>query len=185
MNDQQLWESLKQGNQEALKSIYDIHIEDLLQYGFRFCRDREIVQDCLHDLFIYIWKNRQGLSSTDSIKRYLMVALRRRVIQEIKNQSSELDEKSLSFNCDLSIEEKWIMDEENTEARQSLKEAFIKLSDRQREALYLKYYQEQSYESICEIMNLNYQSARNLIFNGIQALRKIMTMILTYFLLMI
>lgn len=184
MDDNKLWEQLKQGNQEALRKIYDHHIEDLLQYGQRFCRDRETVEDCIHDLYLYIWKNREGLSSTDSILRYLMVALRRRIIQQLKNRTGELDEKSLGFTCDLSIEEQWIQDEKDRESQHSLQEAFSHLSDRQKEAIYLKYYQKLSYESICEVMELNYQSARNLVFNGIQALRKVMTLVVQLFFLL-
>ncbi|MCB0688692.1 MAG: sigma-70 family RNA polymerase sigma factor [Saprospiraceae bacterium] len=185
MNDEQLWESLKKGDQQAFQQVYDSHIESLLQYGCRFCKDRETVEDSLHDLFIYIWKNREGLSSTDSIQRYLMVALRRRIIQSLKRRSSELDENSLGFACDLSIEEQWIMDEENEEAKSALQGAFEKLSARQREAIYLKYYQQLSYEAICEVMDLNYQSARNLIFNSIQTLRKVMTLIFLVFFLLV
>ena len=178
MDDKELWEKLKHGDQEALKQIYNSQIENLLQYGQRFCRDRETVEDCLHDLFIYIWNNREGLSSTDSIQRYLMVALRRRVIQHLKGQPGELSDKNLSFRCDLSIEEKWIQEEQSEEVENSLQAAFTHLSDRQKEAIYLKYYQQMSYEAICEIMDLNYQSARNLIFNGLKALRQVMTILI-------
>ena len=178
MNDHQLWEHLKAGSQEALKCIYDSHIESLLQYGCRFSHDRETVEDCLHDLFLYLWNNRKGLSPTDSIQRYLMVSLRRRIFQRLKGNYRSLDEDHDSFHAEISIETQLILDEETAEHQTAIKEAFDHLSDRQKEAIYLKYYQKLPYESICEIMNLNYQSARNLIFNGIQTMRKVMTFVL-------
>ena len=47
------------------------------------------------------------------------------------------------------------------------------LSDRQREAIYLRYVSGLSYEELSEVLQLNYQSARNLIHRGIEKLRKI------------
>jgi RNA polymerase sigma factor (sigma-70 family) len=178
MDDQQLWENLKAGSQDALKCVYDRTIESLLQYGCRFCNDRETVEDCIHDLFIYIWNNRKGLSPTDSIQRYLMVALRRRVFQQLKGNYRSLEEENMPFHAEISIEDQLILDEETAEYKNSIKDAFEQLSERQKEAIYLKYYQKLPYETICEMMNLNYQSARNLIFNGIQTMRKVMTFIL-------
>jgi RNA polymerase sigma factor (sigma-70 family) len=174
MDDQHLWDHLKEGSPDAFKSIYDHHIENLLQYGFRFCQDRATVHDCVHDLFIYLWNNREGLSGTDSISRYLLVALRRRIFESRKARFADLDEQDIPFTADLSIEDQWIADEENHENQLIVRDAFLQLSDRQKEAIYLRYYQNMNYEAICDIMDINYQSARNLVFNGIQMLRKIM-----------
>lgn len=186
MEDQLLWENLKQGSREALKSIYDQHIESLLQYGCRFSDDRKVVEDCLHDLFLGIWKNRDGLSATDSIQRYLMVALRRAIFKRLKTQFALTTEEKIPFVTDLSAEDQWIANEEYHVLGKSLQDAFSQLSSRQKEAIYLKYYQNLPYETICEIMGLTYQSVRNLVFSGIQSLRKVMVaVILSIFLIQV
>ena len=66
--------------------------------------------------------------------------------------------------------------------KKNLKSAFDELSDRQKEILYLKYYSEMDYEEITQIMDMNYQSARNLVSRAIQKLAKHMLM-LVFFLL--
>jgi RNA polymerase sigma factor (sigma-70 family) len=45
------------------------------------------------------------------------------------------------------------------------------LSPRQRKAIILYYIEEKKYEEICFIMDMNYQSVRNLIHRGISKLR--------------
>jgi RNA polymerase sigma factor (sigma-70 family) len=45
------------------------------------------------------------------------------------------------------------------------------LSPRQRKAIILYYIEERKYEDICVIMEMNYQSVRNLIHRGITKLR--------------
>ena len=49
------------------------------------------------------------------------------------------------------------------------------LSPRQREALTLYYIEERKYEDICEIMDMNYQSVRNLMHRGLTKLRALVS----------
>jgi RNA polymerase sigma-70 factor (ECF subfamily) len=179
MNDQRLWDELRRSNKSALKKIYDTHVEDLIQYGYRFCKAQELVEDCVHDLFIYLWQHREKLGKTDSIKRYLLVALRRSIIRQLKKESTIEGDQAIPFDASLSIEEIWIDEEENTERQLALREAFEKLSARQKEVLYLRFYQDMPYESICEVMDINYQSVRNLIYASVQVMRKIMVSLIS------
>ena len=54
-----------------------------------------------------------------------------------------------------------------------VKRLLNQLSPRQREALTLYYIEERKYEDICEIMNMNYQSVRNLMHRGLSKLKSI------------
>ena len=49
--------------------------------------------------------------------------------------------------------------------------ALDELSPRQREIIYLRFYQNLSYEEIADIMDLNYQTSRNLLYKAIRSLR--------------
>ena len=66
------------------------------------------------------------------------------------------------------------MEEEQRQNEFSLvKRLLDQLSPRQREALTLYYIDEKKYEDICEIMNMNYQSVRNLMYRGLTKLRSL------------
>jgi RNA polymerase sigma-70 factor (ECF subfamily) len=75
---------------------------------------------------------------------------------------------------ELSHETLLIEDEESIEKAHRLSIALQKLSRRQKEIIYLKYYQELSYAEVCDIMDINYQIARNLLYQSIKVLKKIM-----------
>jgi RNA polymerase sigma factor (sigma-70 family) len=49
----------------------------------------------------------------------------------------------------------------------------VQLSPRQREVLTLYYWDEKNYEDICKIMNMNYQSVRNLMHRSLTKLRSL------------
>ncbi len=176
-DDTKLWAALKAGDQTALKGIYESHIGALLQYGKRFSRDSQQIEDCIHDLFVNLWKNRTGLGMTDSIRRYLLVALRRSIIRKVgkSNKTKDLpEEDQLQISFEGCIETSMIRAETSQAEQEELAHAMSQLTARQQEAIYLRYHKDLAYEDIAKIMEINYQSVRNLVFNGIVQLRKLM-----------
>lgn len=175
MNDLQLWQQLKNGNKGALEQIYRGHIAELLKYGRKFSRNDSLIEDCVQDLFIELWRNREGLGMTDSIKRYLLVALRRKVIRQLdksKKWVSDNEPTDLDFDVEISIDHQLIAEELSEEKALQLKKAMDGLSKRQKEVIYLKYINGLDYEDISEVMGLNYQSARNLVSSALKAMKK-------------
>ena len=65
--------------------------------------------------------------------------------------------------------------EHDAEKTARVLQALAQLSNRQKEIIYLKYYQELSYDEVSEIMNINYQVARNLLYQSIKSLKKLLT----------
>ena len=181
MTDLELWQNIKAGDRQSFSIAYNQNIDQLIRYGSRFTQDATLVEDCLHDLFVYVWQNREKLSDTDSIRNYLMVSLRRSIIKKVKKVSksqNEINDHDVAFGTELSIEEILSQTEMDAEKAEKIKRAFDKLSARQKEAIYLKYYNDKDYEDICEILEISYQSARNLVSSGIKKLRDIMSMVI-------
>ena len=58
-------------------------------------------------------------------------------------------------------------------------EAVNKLPARQKEIIYLKIYQRLSYEEISDVMNINYQVARNLMSQALRSLKKVLLVFAT------
>ena len=176
MNDLLLWRQLREGDQRALKEVYDLHAGNLANYAKKFTKDAELIEDTIHDLFVSIWQKKENLSDTDSIIKYLCVALRRDLIRRVSKSmnvtSFDYSEKS-DVDFSLTIEDLIIEDETEKVKKEKLKSAFDELSSRQREAIFLKYYEEMTNEQICEVMDINYQSVRNLISKGIIELKRV------------
>lgn len=184
MKDLQLWQALKAGNKSALESIYRAEAKKLIKYGRKFSQDSQLVEDCVQDLFVELWNKRENLSDTDSIARYLFVSLRRKIIKKIervvKKTASE-EPQEYHFEAEIAIEEQLINLEIAADQQTQLQAALKNLSKRQQEALYLKFFAAMDYKDIAEVMEVNYQSVRNLVFNALKSLRKVMTL-LTFFL---
>lgn len=172
-DDLALWRQFQQGNIAAFTTLVNQYSEPLYGYGTRFSSDEELVRDAIQDVFLVLWKRKEHLSETSSIKLYLMKALRQRIIRELPKwqRMTPLDDASvdtLSFSID--IEETAAIPKE---IRDKLRTYIDSLSPRQKELLYLRFYQGLKQEKVAELMGLNRQSAYNLQRRALIALRKL------------
>ena len=181
MEDSNLWDQLRNGDKIALKEIYELHVEYLFNYGRKIFQDTHVTEDSIQELFVEIWEKRNNLGATDSIRRYLATSLRRKIVARYKKESKSksVDQfDQIDFQVDLSIDELIISDEISKENAAKLQTAFKELSARQREVLYLRFYQNMDYDEIVEVTGIKYQSLRNLTATAIKRLRKHLSMIL-------
>lgn len=64
--------------------IFERYVRVLFMYGSQFTGDRELVKDCIQDVFVKIYSNRSNLRPTDNIKYYLFAALRNSLLNNLK-----------------------------------------------------------------------------------------------------
>ncbi|TAG22304.1 MAG: sigma-70 family RNA polymerase sigma factor [Cytophagia bacterium] len=174
-SDTDLWKAFKEGNKTAFEQLYNQHIEDLLSYGYRVTSDRQLIKDSIQDLFLHLWRSRENLANTDSVRFYLYRSLRNRIIHNIeKNNHVAIDSSHLFENIigELSFEDDFIANEHLTQQHLRLKRVIQQLPKRQQEIIQLRYYHDFSFEEIVEILHINNQSARNLLHKAINTLRQ-------------
>jgi RNA polymerase sigma factor (sigma-70 family) len=174
VDDFSVWENFKSGNEEALSLIFRQHYSFLYHYGMKLTYNSDVTKDCIQDLFFAIWKNRENLKTTSSIKFYLLKSLRRKIARTLKSQKKH-SEHSLAddyeFEFEFSVENLLIKEESLKDQQEYLIQLLNALPKRQKEAIYLKFYQGLSYQEIGEVMNLNYQTLRNHMHLALATLR--------------
>lgn len=170
LEDGILWDAFRKGDDRALVTIFDRYAQSLYNYGCKILVDRESVKDHVQDLFLDLCRKRGKLGATYAIKFYLFKALRRKLIR------SKLKARLISLiTSDLTTPsaEADLIDKESIEHQQRvLEHRLTRLTNRQREAIFLRYYEELSFDKIAEIMDLRKQSIYNLINESLTILEK-------------
>lgn len=179
-----LWEKLIRGDIHALGEIYDLYIDILFSYGIQISNDKSYVMDCIHDLFLDIYKYRAKLTRTDNVKYYLIKSLKRKINKKYNSKVISIDNEDYfntnPYTTTKSIEEEIIESEESTMLNLKLADALISLSKRQRKGLFLRFNEEMPYEEIAQIMNVSIQTSRTIIYRGVKQLRKCMVLFILY-----
>jgi RNA polymerase sigma-70 factor (ECF subfamily) len=178
-DDVALWRSIKKGEKAALGSLYEMHIDVLYNYAAKICKDKEVIEDAVHDVFIDIWRYRKNLSETTSVRYYLYYALRSRLLKDLRNNARMIHDgyeafawKDLDSLLTISSEHEIIESEHLDERTKRLAKFLANLSPRQHEAISLRFYDDFTYEEIAGIMRINEQSVRNLIQRALLQLRQ-------------
>ena len=81
------------------------------------------------------------------------------------------DHETVSFTLGLTVEEQYVTDEQYTNQQRKIQEILNVLTPRQKEIIYYRYIQELSFDEICIMMDMNYQSAQNLIQRSLKKIR--------------
>jgi RNA polymerase sigma factor (sigma-70 family) len=173
--DYYLWKSFKEGSEDSFYKLYDEYSDVLYRFGMHFSKDKEFIKDCIHDLFLDLYKYRDKLSLTYNIQFYLARSLRRKIHQAQIKPIPLIYESaiiSLADNHVLTFEDTIIASESEDENNRLLRKALKKLTDRQREGLSLKFEQNLTYPEIAEILEMSVESARTSIYRALKILRK-------------
>lgn len=174
-NANTLFTAFQAGDMTAFSQLYDLHINILLNYGSKLTFDRELLKDCIHDVFVKLYTRKEDLGCIDNVKSYLFIALKNKLCDEIRKRMhmSDTSVESINLTSSVDVEDVYLEKEKRKNEYFLVKRLLEQLSPRQREALTLYYIEERKYEDICEIMNMNYQSVRNLMHRGLTKLRSL------------
>jgi RNA polymerase sigma factor (sigma-70 family) len=174
-SDQQLWSEFSNGSETAFAHIYSRFFSLLFNYGIKVVSNRQLVSDCIQELFIDIWNSRLRLKEVEWLKTYLIKSLRRRVFKELKNENSVHQkplEEDYSFQVELSHDIQLIQKEDRSQQIKRLNLAMTKLTDRQKEAIFLKFYERLTYDQLAGVMDISTKAAYKIMARAVDVLKK-------------
>jgi len=175
--EKELLQRLRQNDDEALASLMDMYYTDLYNYASRFTKDDGLIKDCIQEVFISLWQRRETADTILSPKYYFLRAIKNKVLKavtrnNIKGTSVNL-QGEYDFFHEFSIEQVIIEKQVSEEKAGKLRKVVSLLSGRQKEIIYLKYYQYLDHGQIAELMNISRQSVYNLLHEAIHKLRSL------------
>lgn len=180
-----LWSQFKNGNNESFTVIFKNYYPGLFNYGTKITDDYNLVEDAVQELFLDMWRT-GGKADIISLKAYIFRAFKFKLIKLItkNDKAKKFSADNSETNFEISHESFLVIKEQNTALTKKMAEAIEQLSPRQKEIIYLKFYLDLSYEEVSDIMGINYQASRNLIYQAIKVLKKIIPFNVTFVLLL-
>lgn len=173
-----IWQLLKAGKQEALSLLVYRYYDDLFRYGCGLCEKITLVEDVIQDLFCDLWQKRAGLGDVSLIKPYLFISLRRRIFRKLKAERNitafDGDKAEFNFDVEFSPEDLMIKKQDKEKLGVIINSYMNQLSSRQREAIYLRFYENLGYQAISQIMNITVPYLYLLIHKSVGKMRKML-----------
>ncbi|SEN99950.1 RNA polymerase sigma factor, sigma-70 family [bacterium A37T11] len=171
------WHGIVEGDEKTFEHVYLSFHDALYNYGKRYTSDTELIEDAIQDLFLRIWKNRKNLRQPPSLKNYLYKGFRNHLSDKLKAGNRYVlnkPEEGPEFEFILSAEHIIINNEQKEQLSKRLAVAIATLTARQREAIFLRFYEEFSYQEVATILDLSVKDTYKLMGRAIDALRQVM-----------
>ncbi len=163
--DELVWSNFKNGDRRAFAFIYNNYVDFLYNYGRHIVGDETLVEDAIQELFVNLWNSKSHLSEVHSIKTYLFKSLRRALLKKLKKLRKIRPEAFLwddrNYGMTESIQEVIIRQQEEQEKIRFVRETLDHFTGRQKEILYLKFYQSLGYEEISRVLELDIKYVYN------------------------
>ena len=166
------WEESRSGNVQSFELIHRRLYSGLYHYMLKIIKDDGATEDILKDLFVKLWERRERLGTITNVQVYFYKAARSMAINYIKsNKLKCVGDEEVCVEIVFSHEEVVVLRENNVAKNKMLSDALNRLPKRQREILFLKYFDEWDYDHIADVTGIKYQSVVNHVHRAILQLR--------------
>ncbi|WP_298740304.1 sigma-70 family RNA polymerase sigma factor [uncultured Chitinophaga sp.] len=173
--DLAIWEACKEGDKNAYAHIYKLYYPGLFNYGCKFTADAALVEDSIQEIFVRFWANREKLSAVRELRSYLFVSFRHYLLKLLSQHKRIREDVSATddyaFELEVSAEQQRMDAEEQQEQILLLAAAMRRLTPRQKEAVFFRFYENMSYEEIAGILNISVKATYKLVARAIIMLR--------------
>ncbi len=82
-----LIDSIKSGDKNSFKLIFDMHFNALCSFGYKYIPDTAEVEDLIQEVFISFWENRQNFEHINALKAFLYNSVRNKCLNSLKHKS--------------------------------------------------------------------------------------------------
>jgi RNA polymerase sigma-70 factor (ECF subfamily) len=174
LDDVRLIWRLRQGDREALRTMYEKHRDDLLRLAAGLLRNKTDAEDVVHEVFIAFVQNAGHFSLTGSLKGYLAVCVANKARNvnraRARHNAAPLDAAEAAA-CTCTRPDEWLIIDEDF---QRLRNALNLLPYEQREAVLLRLQGDMKFKHIARHQQTTVKTAISRYRYAINKLRSLL-----------
>jgi RNA polymerase sigma factor (sigma-70 family) len=170
------WRLFAAGSHDALNDIYKQHYLGLINYGIKLTDDRPYANDCIVEMLLGLWEKRDKLPEVENVRSYLLTCLRTVIFQKIRSEKigevKETYAQSLSEKNDLPYEDYITKLQSDSIIKARLSKSLNKLTDRQKELLAYRFFEDLDYDEIALKCGISKRTAYNIVYDALKILKE-------------
>lgn len=171
--DISLWQKIGEGDRAAYGQLYTYYYKRLYNYGKKFTEDENLIEDTVQEIFLHFWKHRLKIIQAKNPQSYFFFSFRNKLFQHLKQEKKKIQAASSQpHEPTFNIESILIVNELEGEKLKALREAIQNLPPRQREIIFLRFYEGLSYDQIATIMDITVNSTYKMMTKALGQLRQ-------------
>jgi RNA polymerase sigma factor (sigma-70 family) len=166
-----LWENITAGDRHEFSEAYKLLYERFYNYGLRLTDDLTLVEDAIQEVLLYLWTDRDKLPAITNPDAYFYCLFRRALVKRIKGSMRQVAFETAAWEPEFSAEAIIIKKEANQELKLSMQSAIASLTPRQREAIFLRFYEGLSYEEVAATLDISVKATYKVVARALLSLK--------------
>ena len=165
------WRHIENGDKDAYSQAYIFYYKKLYNYGRKFTENEALIEDTIQELLMDLWNRKEKLSSIAFPHTYLLSAFRFNLFKKIKQDARMLAYTGAEPEPEFGAEHLIIKNESDAATRERLQQALQTLTPRQREAIFLRFYEELSYEEVAGVLDISVKATYKIVARALLELK--------------
>lgn len=170
--DNQLLDALRNGEEQALDTLFRQHYAYLCKVIFRVLPDAATAEDLVQEVFYEVWRKREQLNIQTSLLAYLHRAAVNKTLNHIRSRRLIVDDETalpLDMNDGQANAAQQL---ETEELRRRIDQAIHALPERCRIVFGLSRFEDMSNKAIAEHLNISIKTVENQMTKALKLLRE-------------
>lgn len=166
--------AIKDGSKNSYSDFFRASYEHYVRFAYRYVKSKDQACDLVQEAFVKLWKNREQLDPSRSLRSYMYTIVRNLCLNHIrdhKNRFESLEGNDRSHNA-LIIHQEQDNDSYIEQTVQIIEKLIELLPDRQREAFELSRFDGLRHDEIAEVMHISARTVNNHIVSACNFLRE-------------
>jgi RNA polymerase sigma-70 factor (family 1) len=176
MNEGELLQGLRSGDESAYRSVFLEYYSLLLAFAFKVVRDEENAKDVVQTIFTRMYASRESISIQQDLRSYLLAAVRNECLNSIKKEKRlRENHKEFTFDASDSFFSNAIEEAEN---ENRIYKAIRQLPPQCQKIFTMSRIDEKKNQEIAKELNISIRTVETQISNALKVLRRTLLTIL-------
>lgn len=155
-------------NNDALNECFNKYADLMCNYAHNYLNDRSLAEDVVQDIFQRLIEKKVKLTNGNTVKNYLLNAVRNACVNYLKKQNP------VTYTADLINYQ--VIDEEfadyDEKVYEQLQEELFKLPPQTQKVIVGIFYRDLKYQEVADELKISINTVKSLLKSGLNTLRK-------------
>jgi len=170
--DQHLWLKIAEGDQQAYAEVYRFYYNRFYNYGKKFTDNESVLEDSIQEVLLIVWDKRNTLASIEYPGTYFYTSFRNTLVHKLRRQNKFVREGTIEGEPEFGVDQVIVFKETEAGLKQQLQKALNTLTPRQREAIFLRFYEGLSYEEVASVLRITTKATYKIMARALSQLKE-------------
>ncbi|SEN25591.1 RNA polymerase sigma-70 factor, ECF subfamily [bacterium A37T11] len=174
------WSLLVTGKEQDLLDNFCLFYDDFYRLGLSWYAHPDLIKESIHNLFLELWRIGPTIPKIVYVKSYIISIYKRIIYKTNKDfqQNEYLDPLSDALENEMDFEmpyETFLIASQTDELqKKKLEKALEQLTTRQKELIFLRFFEGLGFSQIAERTSLTERTVYNTVHNAVKRLRELL-----------